>query len=434
VSASTPLTRRGALRRGLTMAGAIAAPCVVPSSALGRQGTPPSDRIVMGFIGVGGQGNQHIAGGPWTTRAGFLGRDDTQIVAVCDAERARRERTRQRVNDGYAARLGKGAYKGCDAHADFRELLARPDIDAVLIASPDHWHALHSVLAIQAGKDVYCEKPISLTIREARLMARAARRYSRILQAGTQQRSSVAFRRACELVRSGRIGRLLRVYVNVGGTSRYFDAPPQPVPRGFDWDMWLGPAPWRPYNARIHRGWMAHRDYSGGGMTNWGAHHFDIAQWGIGADQTGPVEIVPPDGREHKLLTYRYASGVEIVHSPGYRLPGVTFVGTEGTVNTSRWYCHTEPEAIGRQPLRPGDVHLYESHNHHDNFVGCIRTRRRPVADIAVIARSITLCHLGNIAYWLKRPLRWRPAAERFVADPEADRWLDREKRAPWRL
>ena len=434
MSAPQRLTRRQLLERGLAAAGAVAAPWLVSARALGRGAAAASDRIAMGFIGVGGQGNQHIAGGPWTTRAGFLGRDDVQILAVCDVETARREHTRQRVDDGYAARLGKGVYRGCGAHADFRELLDRPDIDAVLIASPDHWHALHSVKAIEAGKDVYCEKPISLTIREARLMERAARRYGRILQAGTQQRSSAAFRHACELVRSGHIGRLLRVYVNVGGTSSYFAAPPQPAPPGFDWDFWLGPTPWRPYNARLHRGWMAHRDFSGGEMTNWGAHHFDIAQWGIGADDTGPVELLPPDASEHKLLTYRYANGVIVLHSPGYRLPGVTFVGTEGTVNTSRWYCHSDPPRIARQPIGPAGVHLTVSDNHHDNFVQCIRTRRRPVADIATIARSITICHLGNLAYWLRRPLRWDPARERFVNDPLADRWLDRPKREPWRL
>ena len=428
------ISRRAVLRGGLGMAGAMAAgPWIVPASALGQNGKPPSERIVMGFIGVGGQGNQHIAGGPWTTTAGFLGRDDAQVVAVCDVEDERLSRTRQRVEDGYAGRFGKGSYKGCDGYKDFRDVLARQDIDAVLIASPDHWHALMSIMAIKAGKDVYCEKPISLTIREVREMVNVARRYGKVLQAGTQQRSSGAFRYACELVRSGRIGKLLRAHVNVGGTSAYFDAPEQAPPKGFDWNMWLGPAPWRPYSATIHRGWMAHRDYSGGEMTNWGAHHFDIAQWGIGGDETGPAEIFPPDGKEHKLLTYRYANGVEIVHG-GHALSGVTFIGTGGMVNTDRWYCKSEPASIARQPIGPNDVRLYDSKNHHDNFMECIRTRRRPAGDIGVIARSITVCHLGNIAYWLNRPLRWDAVKEEFMGDDEAKRWLDRPKRAPWRL
>jgi predicted dehydrogenase len=424
------LSRRQLLRRGL--AALAAGPLVIPASVRGQGGTAPSDRIVLGFIGTGGQGNQHVAGGPWTTRAGFLGRDDTHIVAVCDVERARRESTRRRVEDGYAAKLGQGVYKGCDAYADFRDLLARPDIDAVLIASPDHWHALHSIHAIRAGKDVYCEKPISLTIREARAMADAARRHARILQAGTQQRSSAAFRYACELVRNGRIGRVLRAHVNVGGTSSYYAVPAQPVPEGLDWDMWLGPAPWRPYNAGIHRGWMGHRDFSGGEMTNWGAHHFDTAQWGLGMDDTGPAEIHPPGG-EFPLLTYRYASGV-LLHHGGHPLSGVTFIGTEGMVNTDRWYCRTEPEGIGRQPIGPNDLHLYASDNHHDNFLRCVRTREKPVADIALNARSISLCHLGNIAYWLRRPLRWDPAKEEFLGDPDASHWLDRPQREPWSL
>ena len=428
------VSRRRFLRASLVGAGAAAVgPSIIPASALGQTTTPPSERITMGFIGTGGQGNQHIAGGPWTTSAGFLGRDDAHIVAICDVEQERLERTKQRIEDVYAGKLGQGTYKGCGTHKDFRELLARKDVDAVLIASPDHWHALMSIAAMKAGKDVYCEKPISLTIREVREMVNVSRRYSRILQAGTQQRSSGAFRYACELVRNGRIGKLLRAHVNVGGTSACFDAPVQPVPKGFDWDLWLGPAPWRPYSPTIHRGWMAHRDYSGGEMTNWGAHHFDIAQWGVGGDETGPAEIYPPDGKEHKLLTYRYANGVEIVHG-GHPLSGVTFVGTEGIVNTDRWYCKSEPVAIAKKPIGPNDLHLYVSNNHHDNFLDGVRTRKLPVADIGVIARSITVCHLGNLAYWLNRPLKWDPVKEQFINDAEADRWLDRPKRAPWRL
>jgi predicted dehydrogenase len=416
------------------MAGlAATGPWIVPASVLGQSTTPPSERITIGFIGVGGQGNQHVAGGPWTTSGGFLGRDDAQILAVCDVEEERLQRTRQRVDDGYAAKTGRGSYKGCAAYRDFRELLARPDIDAVLIASPDHWHALMSIMAIKAGKDVYCEKPISLTIREVREMVKTARRYNRILQAGTQQRSSPAFRFACELVRNGRIGKLQHVHVNVGGTSVAIEAAAEPVPKGLDWDMWLGPAPWRPYNAGIHRGWMAHRDYSGGEMTNWGAHHFDTAQWGIGADETGPVEIHPPDGKEYQTLTYRYANGVQLHHG-GHPYSGVTFIGTEGLVNTDRWFWRTEPASLGRTIIGPDEIHLYDSRNHHDNFMEAVRTRKPPIADIAIIARSITVCHLGNICYWLNRPLKWDPAKEEFIGDTEANRWLDRPKRQPWTL
>jgi predicted dehydrogenase len=404
---------------------------IIPRSALGLGGKPPSARINMGFIGTGTQGTQHIAGGPWTTTGGFLGRDDTQVVAVCDVETPRRDAARQRVEAHYAEKQSKGQYNGCKSHADFRDLLADRNIDAVLIATPDHWHALMSILAMRAGKDVYCEKPMTLTIREAQQVRDEVRRTARIFQAGTQQRSSPAFRRACELVRNGFIGRVQRVHVNVGGTSLDFDAPAEPVPKGVDWNMWLGPAPWRPYSSRIHRPWMAHRDYSGGEMTNWGAHHFDIAQWGLGMDESGPAEIIPPDGKDHPTLTYRFASGA-LLHHGGHALSGVTFIGADGMVNTDRWYCRTEPARINREAIPAGGVRLYESSNHHDNFLECVRTRSRPAADVNAISRSITLCHLGNIAYWLKRPLKWDPATERFVNDEVANRWLDRAKRAPW--
>ena len=420
------LTRRRVLR--------IVATSVIAPTALGLQNSlAPSNRINIAFIGTGGQGTQHIAGGPWTTTGGFLARGDSQIVAVCDVEKSRREGAKNRVNRHYADREGKANYDGCKTYADFRELLANKDVDAVLIATPDHWHALMSIEAIKAGKDVYCEKPITLTIREAQVLRETVHRYDRILQVGTQQRSSASFRRACELVRNGRIGKVEAVHVNVGGTSRYFDAPEEKPPPGFDWDLWLGPAPWRPYSSRIHRPWMSHRDFSGGEMTNWGAHHFDIAQWGLGKDHTGPAEIIPPNGRNVKHLTYRYEDGSTIMHL-GHPNPGVTFVGTEGTVHTDRWFCRTEPVGINKTVIGPHEIHLYDSDNHHDNFVESIRTRKAPIAHIDQLSRSITLCHLGNIAYWLNRPLSWDAANERFVNDEAANRWLSRAARPPWTI
>jgi predicted dehydrogenase len=418
----------------LRLGAAAAIPTIIPACALGLQNSlAPSNRVNMGFVGTGGQGTQHIAGGPWTTTGGFLARNDAQILAVCDVEQSRRLAARDRINRAYADRAAQGSYEGCKDYADFRELLSRNDIDAVLIATPDHWHALISIEAMKAGKDVYCEKPITLTIREAQTLREAVHRYNRVLQVGTQQRSSASFRRACELVRNGRIGKVTAVHVNVGGTSRLFDAPEEKPPPGFDWDLWLGQAPWRPYSSRIHRPWMSHRDFSGGEMTNWGAHHFDIAQWGLGKDHTGPVEILPPDGREIKQLTYRYDDG-STIHHGGHPNPGVTFIGTEGVVHTDRWFCRTEPAGINKTTIGPDETHLYVSDNHHDNFVECIRTRKDPIAHIDQLSRSISLCHLGNIAYWLNRPLKWDPAKERFVNDEAADRWLSRAQRAPWTI
>jgi predicted dehydrogenase len=316
--------------------------------------------------------------------------------------------------------------------------LARQDIDAVMIGTPDHWHAIIAIEAAKAGKDIYCEKPMSLTIREARAMVNAVRRYGRVFQTGSQQRSSWQFRFACELVQSKRIGELKSIEVYVGGPSQDCYLPEEPVPKQIDWSMWLGPAPWRPYNSNIcslndPASWRSYRDYSGGSMTDWGAHHFDIAQWGMGMDHSGPIEIIPPDGKQVKWLTYRYASGVMVTHGGpgGY---GVIFNGTEGKIEVNRVYIRTWPDSIAQKPTGPNEVHLYRSPGHHNDWLRSIRTRQRPICDVEIGCRSVTVCHLGNLAYWLKRPLRWDPLKEEFVGDAEANRWLDRPKREPWTL
>jgi len=269
------------------------------------------------------------------------------------------------------------------------------------------------------------------------------RRYGRVFQTGSQQRSDDEFRIACELVRSGRIGRVHTVHVNVSGPSVECYLPEQPVPAGLDWDFWLGPAPWRPYNADIAPGldfdgwpnWRAYRDYSGGGMTDWGAHHFDIAQWGLGMDESGPVDIYPPDGKEIERLTYIYNNGVVMYH--GGATPdraGVEFIGAEGRVMVNRGYLETDPISLKDVPLGPSDTHLYESPGHHDDWLNCIRTRARPICDVAIGHRSVSVCHLGNLAYLLKRPLRWDPENETFPGDDEANRLLFRPMRSPWHV
>ena len=426
-------TRRGFLTAA---AAAVAAPYVLRATALGAAGRkPPSDRITLGMIGMGTQGNGHLGGahgGAWNAQrpGGFLAREDVHVLAVCDVDRGRRENAKKKVESVYAGKHGKGTYKGCAAYNDFRDLVTREDIDVVCIATPDHWHALISIWACRYGKDVYCEKPMTRFIREGPAMIEAARLHGRIIQAGTQQRSSPAFRRACELVRNGRIGKVQTVHVNVGGPSSHRIDSPQPVPPGLDWEMWLGPAPWRPYHPGPHPGgFRNYRDFSGGGMTDWGAHHYDIAQWALGMDETGPVEIDASKGQ----CVYKYANGVVMFHG-GAGFGDITFTGTKGRVGTGRWYVKTEPPELLKEPLGPDDVHLYESNNHADNFLECVRTRRRPIADPAVIHRSVSVCHLGNIAYWLKRPLKWDPEKEEFVGDEEANRWVSRAMREPWRL
>ncbi len=412
-------------------AAAAAAPLFVPSSVFGGPGkTAPSDRLAIGSIGIGGMGGGHLSR--------YLGRRDTQVLAVCDVDGVKRGEAQNRANTKYADLRKKGSYQGCAAYNDFRELLARDDIDAVVIATPDHWHAIIAIEAAKAGKDIYCEKPLSLTIREGRAMVDAVRRYGRVLQTGSQQRSGYGgkFRFACEMVCSGRIGKLKTAHVSVGGPSKDCYLPAEPTPEGLDWDMWIGPAPWRPYHHLIHPfKWRSWRDYSGGGMTDWGAHHFDIVQWALDMDTSGPVEIYPPDGKEHKRLTYVYANGVEVYHG-GYtgKGSGITFTGTKGWIEVSRDHLATYPASIMKEPTRPDEVHLYNSQDHAGNWLECIRTRRRPICDVEIGCRSVTVCLLGDLAYWLKRPLKWDPAKEQFVGDELANRWLDRPKRAPWRL
>jgi predicted dehydrogenase len=427
-------TRRALLHRAAGALGALALPQIVPASALGRGGRmAPSNRIVMAHIGVGGQGTQHVVGGPWTQKGGLTGRDDVQVVAVCDANRNRRENARGLVNQRYGA-------QDCVAYADFRELLARKDVDALLIATGERWHPYLSAAAATAGKDVYCEKPSSVTIAEVLALRDIIERTGIVFQAGTQQRSSYSFRFACELVRNGYIGQLKEVVVGVGGPPAYRECtlPAQPVPDWLDYDMWLGPAPWRPFNADYVGGWMAYRDCSGGEMTNWGAHHFDIAQWGIGQD--GPVEILPPNGKDIRVLTYRYANGVVLTRDPertARESPdgnGVLFVGTKGKVAVWRYDLKTWPDNLKQQKIGPNEIHLHAAENHHTDFLNSVRTRSLPGANIRVAARSITVCHLGNIAYELGRPIQWDPVHERFVNDPDADRLFARRPRAPWHL
>jgi len=406
-------------------------PYLAASSALGKAGAvAPSNRIVMGAIGVGGQGTRHVGGGIWVQGGGFLSKPQVQFVAVCDVNANNLNNARDIVNKYYGN-------NDCAGYNDFRELVSRQDIDAILVATPDHWHVLTSIAAVKAGMEVYCEKPLSLTIRQARELADTVKRYGRIFQTGTQQRSWYEFRFACELVRNGYIGQVKSITVNVGGPPLWeCDAPAEPEPEWLDWDMWLGPALWRPYTSKIAPGgWMAYRDYSGGEMTNWGAHMFDTAQWAMGADESGPVKIIPPDGKDYKVLTYKYANGTIMTRDKiGKDVPGVLFTGTEGKIEVSREHLITEPENLVRQKIGPDEIHLCESTNHQDNFLQCIRTRERPASDAEVGCRSVTVCHLGNIAYWLKRPLRWDPEKERFLNDPEADKMIARAMRAPWRL
>ena len=420
------ITRRAFLRAS---ASAIAVPYVITSSAPGAGGRlPASERLVMGAIGCGGQGMRHVGGGIWVQGGGFLSKPGVQIVAACDVNRNNLNNAKSIIDKHY----GNG---DCVAYHKYEDLLARDDIDIILCAAGDRWHTPLSIAAAKAGKDIYCEKPISLTVYEARELARTMKRYGRIFQSGTQQRSWYEFRFACELVRSGYIGDVKHIKVNVGGAPEECHLPAQgSPPEWMDYDRWLGQAPWHPFHPDI-LGWMRWKDFSGGEMTNWGQHMFDIAQWAMGMDESGPVEIIPPDGKEFQVLTYRYANGTVMTREGiSQPTPGVRFEGTEGMIEVTREQLITEPDSLRRQTLKANDVHLYESKNHPDNFIECVRTRNRPACDADVGYRSISVCHLGNIGYWLKRPLRWDPSAERFINDKQADSMLQRAMRSPWSI
>jgi predicted dehydrogenase len=425
MSPSTMMSRRDFLA-------AAAAGLAIPVTRGGdRRGHGPNGRLTLGFIGVGMMGRGHLRG--------FLGNAGVQVVAVCDVHGLRRQDAVETVHRAYAQERRSGSYRGCAAFTDFRELLARQDIDAVVIATPDHWHAIPAILAARARKDVYCEKPLSLTIAEGRAMVREARERDIVFQTGSQQRTEYGglFRRAVEYVRSGRIGRLRGVRVGVGDPARPCDLPAERAPEGVDWELWNGPSPARGYNhvlcpAGIHQhfpAWRNYREYAGGGLADMGAHHFDIAQWALGMDHSAPTEVHPPE-RGDTGLRFVYAGGVEMFH--GGR-SGCTFEGSDGTIYVDRDRIESTPAAILREPLGERPFHLPAVGNsHHQNWLDCVRSRRRPVADVEIGARSAQVCQLANIGYQLRRVLRWDPAREEFVRDDEANRLRSRENRAPW--
>lgn len=430
------LSRRKAIGRGLAALGAaVAAPWIVPGTAIGANGsTPPSDRIAMGFTGLGGQGGGHLFGGAWTyLPGGYLGRGDVQVLAVCDVQRNRANEAKARVEKSYEERFGQGQYRAVTAYHDIREMLTRNDIDAVLIAASYHAQGFMAMLAARAGKDVYCEKPTSITIRWGRAMAEAVRRHGRIFQAGTQQRSEYEgkFRRAVELVRGGAIGTLKTVYAYQGGGG-FSTAEPSAkaagnIPADVNWDAYVGPLPWFSYdgNTSGHRfGW---------GDINWGQHHYDIVQWGIGADDTGPTEISLRDGRP----VYRYANGVEVIGSPppgeGWKEGGACFVGTHGKITVHRSELTSDPADILRQSQESAG-HVYYSNSHSGNFLHCVRTRQQTICNAEAAHRANTVLLLGGIVSRLNRTLKWDPVREEFPGDEEANRLLSLAPREGWRL
>jgi len=384
---------------------------------------------------------------------GFLQEEDCQIVAVCDVDALRRRDAAREINAHYGN-------DDCAQYNDFRELLARADIDTLCISVPDHWHASLALAGIRAGKDIYGEKPLALTIAQGRAIVDEVDRYNCIWQTGSWQRSTDHFRFACELVRNERIGRLKRVEVGIGpgfkragGTETIYKIDPQPVmpvPDGFDYEMWLGPAPSAPYTKkRCHWTFRWILDYSGGQVTDWGAHHIDIAHWGMNCDNTGPVEVAGngmfgADGLWDAAVDYdfecTYDNGLVMrVASNNHCRQGVRFIGAEGWVHVTRGGVTSDPPELRRTRIGPDEIHLPRPagdhrQGHRRDFLDCVKTRKRTITPAEIGQRSATVAHLGNIAMILGRRIRWDPKREQVIDDPAANRMLDRAMRSPWRI
>lgn len=398
-------TRREFLK---TTGAVVAAPYVITSAALGNAERPAaSERIVMGGIGIGnmGRGDQ----------SSFLNRKDVQYVAVCDV----RDEHRSKAKDAVDSKYGN---KDCKPHNDFRELLANPEIDAVHVATPDHWHAIMVIEACRQGKDVYCQKPETLTLREGPLMVAAARRYGRVVSGGSQ-RVLGDYRKYVDPAWGGEFGRIKSINVNVQPLPRLCNLPAEEMSEKIDWDMWLGPAPWGPYNSKRCSGsfsingssWRSFSDYSGGGMTDWGAHHFGGATFICDVRQLQPQEVTYHDEKDGAYLSYHYPNGLLITHNKP-KTPNLEIEGTPG------------------EKLAPKPVPSYKGDSIYGDFIECVKTREKPFRDIELAVNTIVLSHLGNIAYQLKRSLKWDAAKQEFVGDAEANRLTDRARREPWQL
>ncbi|MBN2270967.1 MAG: Gfo/Idh/MocA family oxidoreductase [Sedimentisphaerales bacterium] len=427
------IDRRGFLKKAAgASAAAIAFPYLVSSSAMGNAGgVAASERITVGFIGVG----SHGIGMNLQT---FLGQPDCQAVAVCDVDTNNINTARNLVNQKYGN-------TDCTTYKDWREVIARDDIDAVMISTPDHWHVPMSLAALRAGKDVECEKP-TLTIHEGRILADTVKRYGRVFQWSTEDRAVYEYHRMCELVRNGRIGKLHTVRVELpGGPDNPGNNKPMPVPDGLDYDMWLGPAPWRPYCGPDHLPyqWRWILDYSGGQLSDWGAHLLDGAQWGSNTENTGPVEVEGNgvfctgglyDTAKQYEIRYKYADGLEMIVKSGN--PSLRFEGSDGWIGNVGWRSplQAEPKSILDSKIGPEEIHLYTAPSEQRNFLDCVKSRKECYFPPEKGQRCFTVAHIGNISMLLGRKLRWNPEKEEFANDEQANRMLSRAMRGPWHL
>ena len=412
----------------------LAVPLIIPRHVLGDEDhAAANERVNLGIIGVGYMMySSHLPH--------FVRMPEVKVLAVAEVDATRREAGKRRVGDGYGN-------TDCAAYNDYRELLARDDIDAVVCTTPDHWHGIIILDACKAGKDMYCEKPLTNTLREAKAVMDVVKASDTIFQTGSQQRANSHFRFACELVRNGRIGKLRRIEVGIGGLPRPCNLPGEDMEPGLDWDRWLGPAPLHDYSSVLSpRGmhshfpsWRAFSEYGGGGITDWGAHHFDIAQWALDMDESGPIEIIPPDDFTQSTgVRFVYKGGVELIH--GGR-SGVTFFGDEGQIFVNREELESKPADVIKQPIGDDEIRLYQSPGgghagHRQDWINCVLSRKQPNCPVEIGARTVAVCHLGNIAYLHGKELagnslRWDPTKWEFVGNDAANQWRDYPY--PWR-
>lgn len=414
----------------------LASISIVPSYVLGGAcGTAPSDKITMGFIGTGKQS--------FGLGRSFLNLEDIKMIAACDVDSVKVGKFREMVNTHYAEITENPSYDSCDLYSEYNDLIARDDIDAVIICLPDHWHAIPAIQAMKLGKDIYCEKPLSHTIEEGRAMVNATRDNKRVFQTGNMQRSWGNFRKACELVRNGYIGDIKTVQVNVGGPPVPCDLPDQDIPDTIDWDKWIGPAPYKgyhdtlspPYPIEIWPLWRRYSEFGGGGVTDWGAHMFDIVQWALGKDDSGPVTFIPPASkRADRGLKFVYENGIEVTHEDFGRGFAVRFNGTDGTIDISRDFFEASDPTLVEKELTASDTKLYHSDNHYQDFINCIKSRKNPVSDVEIGHRTASVCNIANITYQLGRTLNWDPVNEEFLNDAEANKLRGKEYREPYVL
>lgn len=417
------LVRTAAVAAGLT---------IIPRHVLGRGHTPPSDRFGLGFIGTGKQARGLL---------NAFRKHPVRILAGAEVDLRKLALFASLAEKAFVEQGGVAGLGGFRGHGDYREMLADPAIDGVIIATPDHWHAMQGIAAARAGKHIYCEKPLTRTVTEGRALVEAARRHGVVLQTGSMQRSWKNFRHACALVRNGYLGKVKEVLVSVGDPAIACDLGEEVLPAGLDWEGWIGPASYRPFHAElsppvekdIFPNWRKYQEYAGGILSDWGAHMFDIAQWGLGTDHTGPVTLIPPDDPTAvRGLTMEYEDGVVLRHADFGRGFGVRFIGEKGRIDVARGYLDSDPAPLVGATLQPGEQQLRVSDDHYADWLGAARKGGEPICPAAIGHRTNTISAIANIAYRLRRTLRWHPGRERFRGDQEADALLGPAYRAGW--